>query len=504
MRRKAIDQIQGETLAYRCDPADPFTTDVEALLDASLYFRRARDPGNVSRSALRKGRENIRPQVADHLEFLLFDRNGDTNPFDKWSDGQKHVFYIAALLSEVKPDVVLIDEPENHLHPTYMTRVLELLKRRVLQTIVATHHPHIIFSNYVDRVFFLDTARPGTHSNPPDTTSHNKLRVGKTPRRIVRTLETDFDKITAAYALFANQDNQLLRQAAWIEQQSDLVFFTALHNVLAERAAGPGNAPIPDSQSRQLASELKKILPTVPQGPVAKILDIGSGIGRTALEISKLPAWRDGQISWTCWEPDAQKRRLLSERLRVAGLQARILDDIEEVVEEVFDVCVIANVLHEVTPETAAQLIVQVEGRMAKPHAALVILELFPLLRPEKFAVPYPGDLLAGLFATSGFNVRCHRVSVAGGSASAYAIAAKRTDEASKLVEAEIYKKFEDMWLLLAEQAVSSYAATTVVDEVADYRTLLNDLTTLASVTAWRTGRWGKIRTPDGQIAVNL
>ena len=83
---------------------------------------------------------------------------------------------LASLAHDATP-IVLFDEIENHLHPAYMSLLLSALKERSVQTIVSTHHPHLIFSDHADRVFFLDTTLP--HSPGRKTEEYSRRSSSK-------------------------------------------------------------------------------------------------------------------------------------------------------------------------------------------------------------------------------------------------------------------------------------------------------------------------------------
>lgn len=89
------------------------------------------------------------------IELVLVWGNGVVAPYPDWSDGQKSLFTILTEVSVEKPDVCAYDEIENFFHPKYITDVLEFLKSNIPQTILASHHPHLIFGRAVDDVYFI-------------------------------------------------------------------------------------------------------------------------------------------------------------------------------------------------------------------------------------------------------------------------------------------------------------------------------------------------------------
>ena len=98
-------------------------------------------------------------------EKVIFkNKNGDKFPLDKISTGEKTLlskaFYL--YIQNIKDKVVLIDEPELSLHPSWQNKILKLYEKFTkdynCQIIIATHSPHIIASakNEYIRVLQVD------------------------------------------------------------------------------------------------------------------------------------------------------------------------------------------------------------------------------------------------------------------------------------------------------------------------------------------------------------
>ncbi len=89
----------------------------------------------------------------DENEQIYFRNNsGKHFSIDKLSSGQKTVLskMLNFFLSDVKGKVILIDEPELSLHPSWQNKILKVYenfaKTNNCQIIIATHSPHIIGS----------------------------------------------------------------------------------------------------------------------------------------------------------------------------------------------------------------------------------------------------------------------------------------------------------------------------------------------------------------------
>lgn len=90
------------------------------------------------------------------MEFVLLAPDGRITTQSKWSDGQKSVFYLLLNLYYQNSGVIILDKIENHLHPTYISKILSIIRQSGRQCIVSTHHPHVIFSEYVDQIYYIE------------------------------------------------------------------------------------------------------------------------------------------------------------------------------------------------------------------------------------------------------------------------------------------------------------------------------------------------------------
>jgi len=89
----------------------------------------------------------------DEKEEVYFKNTGGTSfPIDDLSSGQKTILIkmLSLYLSDVRGKVILIDEPELSLHPSWQNKIIKLYesfaKKNSCQIIIATHSPHIIGS----------------------------------------------------------------------------------------------------------------------------------------------------------------------------------------------------------------------------------------------------------------------------------------------------------------------------------------------------------------------
>ncbi|MCX9029492.1 MAG: AAA family ATPase [Candidatus Methanoperedens sp.] len=95
--------------------------------------------------------------IANHIEeneiLIRFGGDGDWFPIDKLSDGMLRLLRLfLQLATSKKGDILVIDEPELHLHPGAAKSLREILvgRKSEIQIIVATHSPIFLDSSVAD------------------------------------------------------------------------------------------------------------------------------------------------------------------------------------------------------------------------------------------------------------------------------------------------------------------------------------------------------------------
>ncbi len=117
-------------------------------------FPSSNNPGSESVVVLR---ERAKPIPADVTSLEMARRLAPSRAdiprllkLDQLSSGQKALFAFAGplIFRDAPPDIVLIDEPEQHLHPQWHRALLEALRELcpTAQFIVATHSQDILDS----------------------------------------------------------------------------------------------------------------------------------------------------------------------------------------------------------------------------------------------------------------------------------------------------------------------------------------------------------------------
>jgi energy-coupling factor transporter ATP-binding protein EcfA2 len=462
----AAFEIQSEV--YLCDEDDPLVQRLQRALGGTLYFR-----------CLKRDKKAF----AWQFEFDLVYGNGTTLPYEMWSDGQRALFYVLVSLEHFRPEIVLYDEAENHLHPAFMSEILEHLRSLPIQSLIVTHHPHLVFSRFADKVFYIETDHPKPHAIPPKHLPFT-AQYFDFDRRIGQ-LRGNFEKIASSYRLFSHQDAQLLAQAEYVKNRSSLILASALGALFSYPPIPESKRPLPDTQSQQLADRIRNFA-GLHDHKTVEILDLGAGLGRQVRELAKLSDYQlHSDLSWTCFEPIPTNFALLQERFN--GTPVRVCPNLAELRKQKFHFSVLANVLHELTPpEFAAYL------RAADEHTSnkggILVLELFPLLHPEGYAVPYPPTKLQEILDKAGYSVDIAQVSLPQSATTAYCLMARRRGPSIRWTK--IPAIIQSAWQSLVDGALSAYSTRAVSDDMAGYQRLLSQLALVTSVTSWRTGRW--------------
>lgn len=413
--------------------------------------------------------------------FLVFDED-IIIPLSNWSEGQQVLFTLLILLYYKKPDILLFDEIENHLHPEFISVILGYVKKNVPQTIISTHHPHIIFSRYVDVVHFLELEKPLVEL--PDVIEYDRQR-SKSPVRNVYALEKTYSKLISTYKLFDSYDNLLLRiSSSNIENLNELLVNT-FTNLFFYDVVPPDPTKNPDLQSQKLYE-----LFTAKMGrKKIKVLEIGAGDGRILVDVNKMLRVNEKEnIHWTLFEPNQIHRQKIEENISKSHYK-HLISVTGTLQDEEYDFILIANVLHELVPSEIAKILTYCQRNLVEQGKALVV-ELYPLLNPEKYAVPLTGAEWVSLARKLGFNAIEESINFRNASVEAYFIELSSLKSETKSAD-EMERIVTDFWeTTVIENRTGDYAGHIQLDKSEQIPRIIGNLTSLASIQAHRKGFW--------------
>jgi len=111
--------------------------------------------------------QDIKPESPK--EFYYKDITGEVLPFSSLSSGEKEVVKVIfdVARKDIKHSVIILDEPELHLHPTLAFKLIETLKvigDHTNQFIFLTHSADLISTYYsTGDVYFIDSVQDGSN-----------------------------------------------------------------------------------------------------------------------------------------------------------------------------------------------------------------------------------------------------------------------------------------------------------------------------------------------------
>ncbi|MDM8557758.1 AAA family ATPase [Candidatus Parabeggiatoa sp. HSG14] len=108
------------------------------------------------------------------------------------SGGEKQLYYKAILFDKLRPQnsLIMVDEPETSLHPTWQQEVLKLYNniQGNNQVILVTHSPHIIASIHPDNLFILNVNEEKKTVECFNARDKGFFTRGSEPNRIIKEI----------------------------------------------------------------------------------------------------------------------------------------------------------------------------------------------------------------------------------------------------------------------------------------------------------------------------
>lgn len=420
----------------------------------------------------------------DNFELYLVYNKHTTLGFSNWSNGQKVLFVTMLMLHYHKPTIFIFDEIENHLHPQYISFFFDYVKKLVPQSIISTHHPHIIFSKYVDRVWYLEATN--TPSNIENQVVKKKNRnSNKPPFRKAFELSKNIDKLAYTYKLFDGFDSQLLKLSSATLNNLNTKIVEIFKKLFHYDVVDSKLTKKPDIQSEKIYQYLQAILT---QQKTINVLEIGAGSGRILKELIKInPKIVFESVNWFLLDPEAE---VLKKEIELLGIEnVKIITDILQI-EQTIDLTLFVNVLHEIQPEEIAKYMYQLQNTLSVKGDILVV-ELFPLLFPEKFSIPMKSSEWVDLFRTLGMSTQVNSIHIKNGYIEAFWIRARWHEISNKSFNEikTIIDDFIENTLLINRCA--DYKARFEFQDLDDEMVkIMCELTSIASISSYIKKQW--------------
>jgi len=296
-------------------------------------------------------------ESGNNVTFMgLWKINGRLFNYDEFSDGEKTLFAYALLFFlldqnpslNIKESVILIDEPELHLHPDSEIDLIEGIKNAIGekgQLVIATHSINILSILNYEEIFMV---KDGIITHP------SQLTPGKSLSELMG-IEERVNKLS----------DFLSSISTW-----------TFVNFLAQCFSNPEVIESASAGDPQIEA-FKKAVRENASKDTNMFLDFGAGKGRLFDQI-KSDYNFIGNISYSALEPE----REFHDKLKDLGA-ANIYTSYNELPQNTFDFILLCNVLHEIPIDEWEQNLNKVISAL-KPFGHLIVIEAKVLTKGEK------------------------------------------------------------------------------------------------------------------------
>lgn len=327
----------------------------------------AKDTALPMRDDERNHRISLVNELQQALRALLgvemgMDGNGDPTLFGRplgdssLSQGQIVLLQLAVALhaqgGALGSKIILLDEPERHLHPDAMIEVLNRLQKFITdgQIWIATHSVHVLAWAPPDAVWYVDEGRA--------------TWAGRAPERVLEGL------------LGGAQRRAELEQFLQLPAQLAATRFAA-------QCLLPPEVVTTGPQDEQLKQIRSVVTGRRAEGQPLRVLDYGAGRARL------LPALREEvgddanfsmHIDYRSFDPSEDyaehRRSVIAESYPQDATQRdfRRMDALHAALDGSIDLVVLCNVLHEVDPGDWITMFADL-SRLLAPEGALLLVE---------------------------------------------------------------------------------------------------------------------------------
>lgn len=249
------------------------------------------------------------------------------------SDGQKVLIQLCLAIycqqKSLDELILILDEPENHLHPSVIIETIERIMNKTTngQIWIATHSIPLLSYFDPSSIWFMENNRLSYAGAIPEKVLESLLG---NENRIAKL--QDFISLPGIFALNRHAFESLFHPVSLITDKDD-------------------------PQTLQIRDEIKKHLSNQDK---IRILDYGAGKGRLLASvidnnpepISKLSIWFD-YVAYDTSDTDSNDCKAVIDKA-FSNSEKRYFNDMSELLthfdKESFDIVIMCNVLHEIAP----------------------------------------------------------------------------------------------------------------------------------------------------------
>lgn len=264
------------------------------------------------------------------------------------SPGQKTLFAYALLLffldinskTNLGESIIIIDEPEKHLHPEAQIILIDALRKIVSkngQLWIATHSIHILSILDSNEIFLV---------KDDGIVAPSRLTPGKSINELI------------------GLEEYRLKFASFINSISDWAYANFMVQCFKE--------PNVVFSNNKNDPQFKIFKSFVLERKTIQLLDFGAGKGRIGSTINEDAEVKE-RIEYSAFEPNEELVPYLKQIDNIKGIFTKV----EEVPREKFDCVLLCNVLHEISPRDWVDCLLNIKEILNESGSLLIIEDKF-------------------------------------------------------------------------------------------------------------------------------
>jgi len=307
--------------------------------------------------------------------------NERITPFHSLSTGElEFLSLVKDLVTENEVDLFLIDEIDAHFHPDLQNKIIDVIWDIIgdRYLLITTHSPSLMLSVEPANLYYLQ--------------KFDEITRGQ--NQIVR-LADDLDvmqKISELYVGFVSD----VRFSSFISNTKNQEVYNFISECLRPSQVLEDGVT---GQSEPQNSSLRAVILGI--GSNTNIIDYGCGKGRLLSAFDAIDDRTLGYISYVGYDIDEANISDFQSVVEKYRLNSRFREEAKHLLtlgNQTFDICLMANVLHEIGPDKIANSFNTLFG-ISNPMAKIIIFEALELYEGEENYVVFDGDSIKALLS---------------------------------------------------------------------------------------------------------